>query len=154
MMTLSSVNLLLLLSSLAHLSHQCPPPRRPPQPPTAACDRSIDPAALIPNSNHLSVEHPDGRTGTIHLERFYTNDEERAGSSNDSTHCRFTGHLANDPEGSCVAMTGCPGGSEDVELTVLSGKFGNAMLLWKADGSIEDIPHPYAAVSPLRDFSS
>ena len=59
-----------------------------------------------------------------------------------SRHCRFTGYLAADPQGSCVAMTGCPGGDEDVELTVLSVKFGNRMLKWKADGSVEETVSP------------
>ena len=87
------------------------------------------------------MEHPDGRTGTIHLEEFYLNDDERtmrAAAKDSSEHCRFTGYLAADPEGSCVAMTGCPGGDEDVELTVLSNKFGNNMLKWKVDGSVEE----------------
>ena len=35
-------------------------------------------------------------------------------------------------------MTGCPGGDEDVELSVLSNKFGKALLIWKADGSVEE----------------
>ena len=127
MLTLKTVTFLLFLSSLAQ-------------------------AALLPSSDsnfhRLTVEHPDGQTGTIHLEKYFLNDEERmlhlAGNSNE--HCRFTGYLASDPEGSCVAMTGCPG-DETVELTVLSQKFGNALLVWKADGSVENVPHPYAAVS-------
>ena len=151
MATLRSITLLLLLAAIAQFSEQCvggrrprPRPRPRPPPPSTTCDRSIDPT-LLPSSNRLSLEHPDGHTGTIHLEKYYLNDEERVENLNDSTHCRFTGHLANDPEGSCVAMTGCPGGAEDLELTIISRKFGNALLVWKSDGSIEDIPHPYTA---------
>ena len=37
----------------------------------------------------------------------------------ESEFCHYNGHLAGDP-GATVALTGCPGGAEDVEFTILS----------------------------------
>ena len=56
----------------------------------------------------------------------------------ESEFCHYNGHLAGDPEAT-VALTGCPGGAEDVELTILSAHLEETMFRWTKEGTVESI---------------
>ena len=95
-------------------------------------DRSAD------GSPSVGLTLPGGRSDTIVLERFYAVEDDEL-NNNGTDHCHYTGRLTNDPEAS-VAVTGCPGGSEDVEFTILSQYLNSSIFQWSMDGGVKLIP--------------
>ena len=89
--------------------------------------------------NGVAVTFPNGQMDQLVLERHYTNEGDRIARIE---HCRFIGHLANEPEAS-IAMTGCIG-IEDVEFTILSKHATESSLFkWYRNGSVDAMEHQF-----------
>ena len=60
-----------------------------------------------------------------------------------SKECNYIGHLASEPE-ACLALTGCPGLDDYVELTILSEHFPG-IFKWYKDGHVENVQTPHVS---------
>lgn len=102
-------------------------------------DRSND------GSPSIILTFPNGHSDTLVLEKYYANeDDRRAGTE----FCHYIGRLASDPD-AYVALTGCPGGAEDVEFTILSQQMDATMFRWTKEGGVELISE-HDVVGPSR----
>ena len=90
-------------------------------------DKSID------GSPSIILTFPSGESDTLEFEKYYANDEDRTAGAE---FCHYIGRLAGDPDAH-VALTGCPGGAEDVEFTILSGQLDETMFRWTKEGKVE-----------------
>ena len=63
--------------------------------------------------------------------------------------CNYIGHLASEPE-ACLALTGCPGLDDYVELTILSEHFPG-IFKWYKDGRVENGKTPHVCIESISN---
>ena len=61
--------------------------------------------------------------------------------------CSYIGHLAGEPN-ACLALTGCPGLDDYVELTILSEHFPG-IFKWYKDGRVENVQTPHVSIETV-----
>ena len=84
-------------------------------------------------SPSVMITFPNGLDDKLILNKYYLNEEqEQLGAE----HCNFVGHLENDLD-ACVALTGCPGLDEFVELTIMSDHLTASSFKWRKNGQVE-----------------
>jgi hypothetical protein len=102
-------------------------------------DRSVDGLPII------SVKFPNGVSDTLVLRKF---DAGINLPASESKECNYIGHLASEPD-ACLALTGCPGLDDHVELTILSEHFPG-LFKWYKDGHVENLKTPHDLVRQGR----
>ena len=105
-------------------------------------DKSID------GSPSIIITFPNGESDTLMLEKYYANEEDMKA---ESEFCHYNGRLAGDPDAT-VALTGCLGGAEDVEFTILSGQLEDTMFRWTKEGTVESISEQGPFMKDVRNI--
>jgi len=104
-------------------------------------DRSVNGLPII------SVKFPNGISDSLVLQKFDAGIDLPVAETKE---CNYIGHLASEPE-ACLALTGCPGIDDFVEMTILSEHFPG-IFKWYKDGRVENVQTPHEKVSKPRSL--
>ncbi len=93
----------------------------------------------------INVVFPNGHRDTLDLFHHYSHQDDRK-----SNNCAYFGSMTGNQD-ACIAMTGCPGRDDLVELTLNTGNPATSgLFLWRKDGSVEEIKEEHEVISSIN----